>query len=385
MSRDHGQGTIIQRGPRTWLLRLSYGTDAETGKRVREAVTVHGTRREADKKLRQLLGAKDAQEHPTRARGRLTVGAWMTTWLDDHPMAETTRERAKQCWKLYASDRLRARPLRNVTPAFVRAELKALQDTVSKRTKEPLAPRTIGYFHGILRNGLELARSDGFLKSNPAAHLKRPEAERKGRGHRAMTLTQATAFLKTAESDDLAALWRLLLEAGLRPAEALGLRWEDVDLAGQAFVVRQTLRRVAKTWAFGPPKDHQQRPIDLTPRAVDLLKAHRARQNEGRLALLPGRWQENDLVFCDAIGRPLAPWVVTKRYKALLKAADLPALRLYDMRHSCATLLLESGEPTASVSGLLGHARQSTTLDFYSHLSKKSQRDVATRMSKLLG
>ena len=383
MNRDHGQGTIIARGPGVWLLRLSYGTDPETGKRVREAVTVHGTKREAEKRLRQLLAAKEAHQHPTRARKAMTTGAWVTTWLDGHPMAPQTRQHARDFWRLYASDRLRATPLRNLTPAFIRDELRRLRETVSPRTKRVLAGRTVGYFHGILRAALELARSDGLIVANPAAALRRPKEETRCQSARAMTLEQAKAFLTVAEADDLAALWRLLLEGGLRPAEALGLKWDDVQ--GDTVTVRHALVRVGKAWELRPTKTHQQRPVTLTPRAVELLDAHEKRQTAERESLRPGRWQDTGLVFTDPIGRPLPPWVVTKAYKRLVKAAGLVGFRVYDLRHSMASVALEGGEDIADVSKRLGHARVSTTADTYVHVSSESQRAVATRMSRLLG
>ena len=373
MARDHGQGTIIKRGPKTWLLRLSYGTDPETGRRVREA----------EKRLGALLGAKEAHQHPTRARHAMTTGTWMTHWLDNHPMAPQTRQHARDFWRLYASDRLRATPLRNLTPAFVRSELLRLHETVSTKTGRPLAPRTIGYFHGILRAALELARADGLIVANPAAGLRRPKEETRCQSARAMTLEQAMAFLKIAEADDLAALWRLLLEAGLRPAEGLGVKWDDVQ--GDTVTVRRALVRVARAWELRATKTHQQREVTLTPRAVELLDAHEKRQTAEKETLRPGRWQDLGLVFTDPIGRPLPPWVVTKAYKRLLKAAGVLGFRLYDLRHSMASVALGSGEDVADISKRLGHARVSTTLDVYAHTSTQSQRDVATRMSRLLG
>jgi integrase len=161
------------------------------------------------------------------------------------------------------------------------------------------------------------------------------------------------------------------------------LKWDDVR--GDTVAVRRALVRVAKAWELRPTKTHQQREVTLTPRAVALLDAHEKRQTAEKETLRPGRWQGTGLVFTDPIGRPLAPWVVTKAYKRLLKAAGLVGFRVYDLRHSMASVALASGEDVADVSKRLGHARVSTTLDVYAHTSTQSQRDVATRMSKLLG
>src|SRR5687768_1627255 len=102
--RAHGSGTIEPRGPGRWVVRVSFGRDPLTGQRIREAVTVTGARRDAEKVLRRLLVGKEGGQGPKQARSRLTVGAWMDEFVrTDAEASAPTRRRMQQSWRLYAS------------------------------------------------------------------------------------------------------------------------------------------------------------------------------------------------------------------------------------------------------------------------------------------
>jgi integrase len=97
------------------------------------------------------------------------------------------------------------------------------------------------------------------------------------------------------------------------------------------------------------------------------------------------RWQERGFVFTSGIGTPIEPRRVTREFKALLKSAGLPVIRLHDLRHSCATLLLVQGVSPRVVMETLGHSQVSLTLNTYSHVLPALQRDAATKMDAILG
>src|SRR5215208_2203165 len=89
-------------------------------------------------------------------------------------------------------------------------------------------------------------------------------------------------------------------------------------------------------------------------------------------------WQELDLIFCSCEGKPLIPCDLQQRhFKPLLKGAGLPDIRMYDLRHTCATLLLAANVPAKVVQERLGHSSISITLDCYSHVLPDMQ-DKAT-------
>jgi integrase len=132
---------------------------------------------------------------------------------------------------------------------------------------------------------------------------------------------------------------------------------------------RLQVNRALSDGEFTPPKRAKsRRPIDLTAGSVAALRAHRKRQLE-EMMQKAGLWQDYGLVFPSSVGTPLSHRNVVRSFKALLKRADLPAsVRLYDLRHTCATLLLSRNVHPKYVQELLGHASISQTLDTYSHV-----------------
>jgi integrase len=125
------------------------------------------------------------------------------------------------------------------------------------------------------------------------------------------------------------------------------------------------------------------RTIALPAVAITALRSHRTRQLEARLAA--GRhWQDRGFVLTSAIGTPLEPRNVTRQFKALLTTAELPDMRLHDLRHSCATLLLAQGVNPRVVMDTLGHSQVSLTLNTYSHVLPALQHDAAVRINAVL-
>ena len=156
------------------------------------------------------------------------------------------------------------------------------------------------------------------------------------------------------------------------------LREELASIIGKLRAIKTSLQVVELKSA------RSRRSIALPTVAVTALRAHRVRQLEARMAA-GARWQERGFVFTSGIGTPIEPRRVTREFKALLNSAGLPAIRLHDLRHSCATLLLVQGVSPRVVMETLGHSQVSLTLNTYSHVLPSLQRDAATKMDAILG
>jgi integrase len=159
----------------------------------------------------------------------------------------------------------------------------------------------------------------------------------------------------------------------IRLGEALGLLWEDVDVERGTVFIRRALQRVeledgtSELQFVEPKSETSYRVVTIPPSLLPLLVKHRAGQNRERL-LAGSRWIQKGLVFSSTIGTPLDERNVRREFYALLKAARLPRIRLHDLRHSFATILLAAGEHPKVVQELLGHSSVQLTLDTYSHL-----------------
>jgi integrase len=195
--------------------------------------------------------------------------------------------------------------------------------------------------HTTLRKALQQAVSDDILPRNVCEAVKAPRRVKKEM--RVLTPEQVRTFLEAAKGDRLESLYVLAITTGLREGELLGLRWPDVDLEGGKLQVLRQLTRTKKGLSFTVPKRGRTRVVRLTDTAVVALKTHKTAQNAERLKA-GSLWQDHDLVFTSTIGTPVDVGNLKYRsFRPLPKRAGLPRIRIHDLRHTAATLLLGKG------------------------------------------
>jgi integrase len=192
-------------------------------------------------------------------------------------------------------------------------------------------------------------------------------------------------FLDSIVGDRLEALYSVALTMGLRQGEALGLRWQDIDLELGYLRIANQLQRVHGAPKLVEPKtERSRRTLAMPPMITRSLEHHLARQQKERSAA-GDRWTETGLVFATVEGKPLDGTAISKGFHRLLERAGLEQRRFHDLRHSCATLLLVQGVSPRVVMDLLGHSQIGLTMNTYSHVIPDLRRDAADRMQDLLG
>jgi integrase len=254
-------------------------------------------------------------------------------------------------------------------------------------TEQKLSARTVRYTHSVIASAFKQAVRWRMLAHNPCDSVELPRKE--ANEMQSLTPEDAARFLIEAAKDRWSALFVLALATGLRPSEYLGLKWADVDLEQGVITVQRSLHwRSYKSgdWYFGEPKTpRSRRRIPLPASVLRALLEHRRYQGEERLKVGP-EYKSVDLVFATSEGQPLIRLnIVQKHFKPILKRAKLPAtLRLYDLRHSCATLLLAANENPKVVSERLGHASITLTMDTYSHVLPDMQQSASDKLERML-
>ena len=245
-----------------------------------------------------------------------------------------------------------------------------------------LSPRIVELIHTTPHKALKQAVRWALVPRNVADAATAPRPTKKEK--RPFTPDQARALLEAASGDRFEALYVLAITAGLRRGELLGLRWQDVDLERGSLQVRQQLVRTKKDGlSFTSPKGGGSRGLKLIQGAIDALKNHRKRQNEERLRL-GTLWQNTGLVFTTVTGTPMDGDNLAKRsFGPLLTRGGLPRIRFHDLRHTFATLWLESGEHPKILQEILGHSRISITLASYSHVAPHMQREAMGRFGRM--
>lgn len=257
-----------------------------------------------------------------------------------------------------------------------------VQRLINQKLESGLSPKTVRIILGVLRSSLGQATRWGLVSRNVASLVDPPRIERSE--IQPLSVEEARTLLAAAESDRLGALYSVALAMGLRQGEALGLRWQDVDLDRGSLKVAYQLQRINGEAKLVEPKTKLSRRSLVLPGSIVIaLREHRRRQLEERL-LAGRRWVESGLVFTSTIGTPLDGANVTKSFQRLLARAGLPKRRFHDLRHSCATLLLVQNVAPRVVMEVLGHSQISLTMNTYSHVLPALMREAALKMDALL-
>lgn len=201
---------------------------------------------------------------------------------------------------------------------------------------------------------------------------------------------QLAAFIERTANDRYGPAWFFLATTGCRRGEALGLRWSDLDLDEGFASIRQQVIPLPKPGGKGREgrivpgtKGGDARVIELDARTLASLKQWRKVQAEERLLLGAG-YEDNGLVFARPDGRPQHPEAFSKTFDRRLRMgayADLPTIRLHDLRHTWATLALEAGVDVAVVAKRLGHSSPQVTWSTYQHVRKGMQTDAAEKVA----
>jgi integrase len=380
----------------------------------------------ARRRVRELERDRDAGQ--VRKAGRApTVAEWMATYLDTIAVQKLAPKTYDDYWS----------KTRNwIIPHLGKHRLDRLQPEhldalYAQMTRAGKAQSHVLKVHRILSRALKIARRRGKVTRNVAELVDPPSADPVEQTN--LKQAEARKVLALAEHRRNGARWSVGLACGLRQGEALGLRWEYIDLDSADVRVWWQLQR--NTWRHGcddphacgaryhrkpcpkkcakhpkqcpgpcppgctgharscpkrqgggmvfrKPKGTGRRVITLPAPLLAKLRQHRIRQDAERAAA-GELWEEHDLVFCQANGRPIDPRDDWEEWGDLLKAAGVRYVRLHDGRHTAATLLLEQGVPLRVIQRILGHADVRTT-ERYTHVADELTRDAASRMGAAL-
>jgi integrase len=203
---------------------------------------------------------------------------------------------------------------------------------------------------------------------------------------KAFSPEQAKRFLESAKDSKHALIFAFALASGMRPEEYLALKWSDIDFDKHtATVQRALIWRKGGGWYFSEPKTAKsRRTLPLPESLLIRLKTHKKQQAEAILKLGQS-YERNNFVFTTDEGKPIRYGNLTKRYfHKILEKADLKGYRLYDLRHTTATLLLSEGVNPKIVSERLGHASIVLTLDTYSHVLPDMQKEASSKLGQVL-
>jgi integrase len=379
INKEYETVPIVKRGKETWQVRIFLGRDIN-GKTRFFNQTVKGKRKDAER-----LETKKKSEIDTGIfveHSKITVDEYLNKWFE---VAARPRLRARtfedyvDYMKRYVRPMVGRKRLESLKPL----DLQLLYTTM---LENGLSGRTVRYAHAVLSSALKQAVKWQLIHTNPASMVDLPKIQRKEM--RVLSVAECAAFLNAAKNDEYSAIFSLAISTGLRPEEYLGLQWKDVDFSGGTVTVQRALvwKRKGGGWSLEEPKTSKsRRSIPISQTIVSELTAHRKVQLERRLKLGEA-YQNHNFVFATGTGSPILTSNLTRRhFKPILEKAGLPSsIRLYDLRHTCATLLLLAKTSPKVVAERLGHSTVVLTLDTYSHVLPSMQQDASEELEKML-
>ena len=365
------RGHIRKLGKRSWAIVVDVGHHPTTGKRKQEWIPVKGTKKDAERRLPEVL--RELEEGTFVKPSHLTVSEYLTQWMRDY-VAITVRPTT-------------ARGYATIVRRIQRSSLSQIKLTALKPTQvqryysdlldEGLSAQTVHHHHALLHGAIGQALNWDMLSKNVIDKVKSPKVSRPEL--RILTGDEVRRLLRHVEGTDYHLPIHLALYTGLRRSEICGLFWSDLNLEESSLrVVRTMVSTTGEPAHIGEPKSQRsRRVVAFGPETTELLKDWRAVLGEhGPL--------ERSQICARQDGSSILPDVLTRRFREIMKACKIQGIRFHDLRHARATLLLSSGVPGRVVSARLGHASIQSTVGTCGHVLPASDEDMGRTIEQRL-
>ena len=369
----------------SWEVCLDLAPDPTTGRRRRRYLTIRGSKKDA---LRALTAAERQRDTGIDILpGKLTVAAYFERWLTDYAavkVAPTTFARYTGITRHHVVPAIGHLKLADLRPQHLQNAYALWLRPGSRRdgSGKALSSQTVLHHHRLISEALEQAVRWQLIALNPAHAVSAPRVDRTE--VRVLDPEGVGRLLEAARETPFYTFVYLSIRTGARLGELLGLQWSDITLDAGQMHIRRTLKRIDRRVTLGPTKTRRsERPVDLSRETVQVLREHRRQQVEQRLAT-GAAYTDSNLVFATETGHYYDDSNLRRSFRKILQAAGLTALRIHDLRHCAASLMLKAGTPITTVAERLGHASTTTTYALYAHSVPGSQSEAAEALDALL-
>jgi len=364
------KGSLRERSPGVWQVRVSLGRDPATHRYRYAAATVRGTKRDAQRAAAGLVSEVDHGRIPLTKE---TFGGLLTRWLDHIEARGRAPKTLVENRRMAAAiaEQLGSKDLQKLKGS----DLDALYDRLSRRG---LSGTSVRRYHAVCSAALNQGIRWGLLERSPAAQASPPSMEHNEPD--APTPEEIKLLIERAEEKDpeLATLLFVAATTGCRRGEVCGLRWSDVDFEKGVLLVRRSVSDLPGRVEIRSTKTGHIRKMALDSATLSVLELLRERAGARSAALGVSLDPDAYLWSSSPDGlSPLRPGGVTSRFIALRNDLGLTHIRLHHLRHFAATVMLAGGVDVRTVAGRLGHSRPTLTLQTYAHVMDATDRRAA--------
>jgi integrase len=377
------RGMIIKRGD-SYRIKVSLGKDSTTGKYLSHYETVKGNKKDAEKRLNELIHQRETDSFVKPSK--MTLAEYLRNWLRDYAysnLSPNTAEGYDIIINHHLIPILGSIPITQLKPDAIQSYIGHKLSQVKASGKGQLSSRTVRHHIICLHTALQNAVKMGLLIRNPVDAITIPRAAR----HEMQTMSENDIhrFLELANNTQYYALFYTALFTGMRRSELLALRWQDIDLMLLQCSVNRSLHQIkgGKIVFRQPKTEKSRRLIALSPSLARLLHDYHTSQDILKESLDYPKLKEDDLVFCHYDGKPFLPNTVSHNWEKLVRKAGIGNFRLHDARHTHASLMLKQGIHPKIVQERLGHSSIQITLDTYSHVAPGLQQAAAEKFDSL--
>ena len=377
------RGHIRQRTNGSWAIVIYAGTN-DKGKPKYKWHSVKGSKEDAERRLTEILRQMDTYTYMDP--GKLTLADYLRQWEKDYcelNLSQNTLARYKGIIKNHLIPNLGHHPLVKLQPLHVQGYYtEAMKSGRADGKGDKLSPASVRYHHAVLREALNHAVEWQLVYRNVCDAVRPPKLTRNERP--VLNREDVDALMVAAEGTSIYIPVAIALYTGMRRGEVLALHWKDVDLKAGEITIKQSVEwdRVTKQHEFKPVKNEKPRRIDITPRLIEIMTAWKKEQKKKKLAFGED-YQKSDLVCTQDDGIMISLDHTTKAFGRLARKCKLD-ITYHGLRHSHATMLIESGVPSKMVAERLGNdvgIMEKT----YAHVTPGMRREMVAKLVELLG
>ncbi|TFB14161.1 site-specific integrase [Filobacillus milosensis] len=367
---------IIKKKKKGYYFRIDVGQNPNTGKRKQQSFGPFKTKGIASKELIKVKNQIDEGSYFRESNDNF--GDFVEKWFETsytRSVEETTAESRRYLLNNHILTHFRHKSINEITTFDIDC-------FYADKLDEDYSPSYIRQMHNMLNKSFDQAVRWSLIKINPVMNANPPKIITKEK--LTWSVEQVNLFRSLIINLNFEMAYILTIFTGMRRGEVLGLKWEDVDLTKGKISIKRSLSFVkGKGLIFKAPKTAKsKRQISISDYLISLLKKQKYKQE--RQIKKDSSYNENNLVVCSEIGKPVDPSNLLRQFSRLIKKAELPKISFHDLRHTHATILMQQGENPKVVSERLGHSRVGITLDLYSHVNDDLQERAAQKFEESL-